>query len=129
LRSNNARTVTVWETLSFFLEVLGLVGIGRWGWTVGDGGVGGGALAIVFIAAAGAAWGIFRARNFVPRGGDPTVAIPGALRLALELGFYALATIGFWISGWTIAAIGLGAGTIVVYTAMRERVMGLLRQP
>ncbi len=129
LPSNNARTVTIWEALSFFLEVLALVGIGRWGWTLADGGVGGGVLALLLIAVAGAAWGIFRARNFVPSAGEPIIAIPGALRLALEFAFYGLATVGFWVSGWYVAAFVLGIGTIVVYAAMHERVVGLLRQP
>jgi hypothetical protein len=115
--------------MSFFLEVFGLVGLGRWGWTLGNGGFGGGVLAVAFIAVAGTVWGVFRARDFVPRGGKPTVAIPGVLRLVLELALYALATVGFWTSGWTTAAALLGAATVVVYAGMRERVAGLMRQP
>lgn len=112
----------------FFLEIAALIGFGRLGWTLGDGGWTGGILAAVIVVAASAIWGTFRTRGFVPNGKDPVVAIPGPARLALEIGFFLIASIGLWISGWALAGASLAISTILLYAlVMRDRTAGLLR--
>jgi hypothetical protein len=112
----------------FFLEIAALIGFGRLGWTLGDGGIRGGVLATVIVVAASAVWGTFRAPGFVPNGREPVVAIPGPARLALEVGFFMIAAGGLWVSGWEIAGASLLVSTILLYAiVMRERTRGLLR--
>lgn len=115
------------QASQFFLEIAGLIGLGRLGWAVGNGGVMGLALAALLVAVAGVAWGIFRARGYVPNGGDPVVAVPGPVRLLIELAYFTLGAVGLWITGWTTAAVVLVIGVIVVYAIMHERTLGLLR--
>lgn len=118
--------VTAGDAGQFFLEIAALIGFGRLGWHLGDGGMMGLALASLFVALAGAIWGIFRARGYVPNGGDPVVAVPGPLRLGIELGFFVLAAWGLWTSGWSLAGGVMIVGVILVYWMSRERTLGLL---
>lgn len=111
----------------FFLEMAGLIGAGRLGWHLGNRGLMGLSLALLFVAIAGAVWGVFRTPGYVPSGGQPVVATPGPLRLAIELGFFLLATWGLWVSGWEIAAIIMIVAVIAVYWVLRDRTLGLLR--
>lgn len=119
--------VTAGAVGQFFLEVAALIGIARLGWHLGDGGAMGLALAALMVAIAGAVWGIFRTRGFVPNGSDPVVAIPGFIRLALELVFFAIASWGLWVSGWQLAGIVMLLCIVLVYAATRERTIGLVR--
>lgn len=115
------------EAGSFLLEIVGLAGIALLGWRMGDGGAPGLSLSALFVALAGAVWGIFRTRGFVPNGEDPVIAIPGPLRLALEFTFYAVAATGLWISGWELATFVLILGVIIITVMLRDRTFGLLR--
>ncbi len=110
----------------FLLEVAGLIGVARLGWHLGTSFAWRLSLSALFVALAGALWTIFRTRGFVPSGGEPVVAVPGPIRVLIEMGFYALATWGLWASGWEIAAIVYVAGVIIVAIAMRDRLAGLL---
>lgn len=111
----------------FFLEIAGLIGVARLGWHLGDGGLMGLSLAALFVAIAGGVWGIFRTPGFVPTGNTPVVSTPGPIRLVIELGFFLVAAWGLWISGWNLAAIVMIIAIIVVYWALRDRTLGLLR--
>lgn len=111
----------------FLLEVAGLIGIGRLGWYLGEEPAMSLALAALFVALAGAGWGLFRTRGFVPNGRDPIVAIPGPARLALEVGFFVLASGGLWVSGGRVTGVVLLTCTILIYWVLRERTIGLLR--
>lgn len=111
----------------FFLEIAGLIGAGRLGWHLGAGGLMGLALALLFVAVAGGIWGVFRTPGYVPSGGHPVVPTPGPIRLVIELGYFLIAAWGLWISGWQIAAIIMIIAVIVVYWALRDRTLGLLR--
>lgn len=75
----------------FLLEVSALLIMGLWGWHRRDDGfqilV---ALAIPLLCAV--IWGTFAVPNDPTRSGSAPVPIPGMLRLALELGFFAFAT-------------------------------------
>lgn len=110
----------------FLLEIVGLIGIGRWGWHLGTSTAWSLSLSALFVAVSSAVWTIFRTRGFVPSGGEPVVAVPGPVRVVIEYGFYAAGAWGLWTSGWKIAAIVLAAGVVLVSFAMRERLAGLL---
>lgn len=118
--------VTPTTTGAFLLEIVALIGFARWGWHLGEGRMLGLALSALFVALAGAIWGIFRTRGFVPNGSDPLVAIPGPARLVLELAFYLLASWGLWVSGWRLAGLVLVVCVVAIYLLMRERTTGLL---
>lgn len=115
----------------FLLEVVGLIGMARLGWYLGGEGPRRIVLATLLVILAGALWGIFRTPGFVPSGRDPVVPIPGPMRLAVEVLFFAVASWGLWISGWNIAGAVTIAGTVIVYWTLRDRTIGLLqnRQP
>lgn len=115
------------EAGQFFLEIAGLIGVARLGWTIAGGGLMGLSLAALFVAVAGALWALFRARGYVPNGADPVIAVPGPLRLGIELGVLAAGAAGLWLSGWGIAAVVFALGVIVIYALLGERTMGLLR--
>ena len=111
----------------FLLEIVGLVGIARLGWHLGEAGPRQIVLAIFFTALAGAIWGVCRTAGFVPSGRGPVVPVPGPVRLGIEFLFFAAAAWGLWISGWNIASMVMMTGTVIVYWTLRDRTMGLLR--
>lgn len=117
--------VTAGDAGMFLLEVVGLIGIGRWGWHLGTSTTWSLGLSALFVATAGAVWGVFRTRGFVPNGGEPAIAVPGTVRLIIEYGFYAAGAWGLWVSGWGVAAIMFALGIVIVSFALRERVAGL----
>lgn len=118
--------VSAGEAGMFLLEIVGLVGIGRWGWHLGDSTAWSLALSALFVSVASAIWTLFRTRGFVPSGREPVVAIPGPLRVAIEYGFYAAGIWGLWVSGWEVAAMVFAIGVVVVTVALRDRLAGLL---
>lgn len=119
-------TVSPGEAGMFLLEVVGLIGIGRWGWHLGTGTIWSLSLSALFVAVTGAIWSLCRTRGFVPSGGEPIIAVPGPVRLLIEYGFYAAAIWGLWVSGWEIAAIVFATGVVIVSFALRKRLAGLL---
>lgn len=118
--------VSAAEVGMFLLEIVGLIGIGRLGWTTGSSLPWSLALSALFVAVASAIWTLFRTRGFVPSGRDPVVGVPGPLRAVIEYGFYAAGTWGLWTSGWRFAAIIFAAGVVIVSIALRDRLASLL---
>lgn len=110
----------------FLLEIAGLIGIGRSGWQLGTSIAWSLVLSMLFVGVASAMWVLFRTRGFVPSGGDPAIAVPGPVRIAIEYAFYAAGAWGMWVSGWNVAAIVFAAGVGVVTLALRERLAGLM---
>jgi hypothetical protein len=111
-------------TLAFVLELAGLAALSLWGWQTGSGW-------LRFILAAGipllaaAAWGVFRVPGDVGRG---LVAVPGRVRLLLELDFYAIAVWAIFNRGYTAAGWIFAALVIIRYAASFDRVLWLLRK-
>ena len=110
------------------IEVFGLAGFGRWGWTIGNGGVSGTLTAIGMTMCAAAIWGLFRVPNDPPGKLHPLVRVPGWLRLLIELSFYALAATGLWLGGWRAASETLLTAVAIIYLVMWDRQRWLLRQ-
>lgn len=110
--------------LRFLLEIAGLVAIGYWGFHRGEGALRW-ALMLIPPLVLAAIWGMFR----VPGdGGDPVVAVPGVLRLALELGVFTLAVLALNAAGQRAPALVLLVIVIGHYIVDWERVGWLLRQ-
>lgn len=103
------------------LEAVALVAFAAWGWLTFDG-VAGVVLALVLPVAAAALWGTFR----VPDDPGPApVAVPGPVRLALELSLFGLATAALFALS---ALVGLlfGAHVAIHYVVDAGRVRWLL---
>jgi hypothetical protein len=126
MRDDGRPVVTTAEVGMFLLEIVGLIGIGRLGWEIGETRAWSLALSALFVSLASAVWALFRTRGFVPSGADPVVAIPGPARVVVEYVFYAVGAWGLWVSGWRIAAAVFAVGIVVVSVALRERLTGLL---
>ena len=112
----------------FLLDLFGLAGFGVWGWSIGEGGVRGGALAATLAVAAAAVWGVFRVRHDPPGKTDHPVIVPGPARLVIELGFFALGAAGLWLGGSRAASETLMTCVVVLYVVTWDRQRWLMRQ-
>lgn len=111
--------------LRFILEILALVAIGYWGWTTNTGAMryllafGTPLLAAIF-------WGTFRTPG-EPIASPAPVAIPGWLRLLLEVAMFGFATWGLYRAGAVQAAWLFGGVTLFHYVISYDRIGWLLR--
>jgi hypothetical protein len=113
--------------LRFLLEMVALVALGLWGWQRGDGLLRF-VLAVGIPLAAAAAWGIFNVPDDPSRSGGAPVPVPGILRLALELAFFALATLALYDSGFRTLSWVMGVMVALHYLASYDRIRWLLSQ-
>ena len=108
--------------LRFLLELTALGAYAYWGWTTHEG-IGRLAWAIGLPLLAATLWGVFR----VPGDpGDAPVAVPGAVRLALELAFFGGAVWLLGAAGRTQLALGFGAVVVLHYLVSYNRIFWLL---
>jgi hypothetical protein len=111
----------------FVLELAALYALGRWGWRHGDGGwrfvV---AAAIPLIAAS--AWGVFAVPGDPSRSGLAPVPVSGLARLALELGFFASATLALYDLGYTVLTATFSTAIVVHYLLSYDRIRWLISQ-
>ncbi len=113
-------------TVRFLLEMVGLIIMGVWGWQQADGWLSIGlVIAIPLIAAI--AWGTFNVPGDPSRSGQAPVAVPGFVRLLLELAFFAFATWAFYWVGYTQVGLIFGVVVISHYIISYDRVGWLLR--
>jgi len=110
----------------FVLEISALVAMGYWGWVWGDGalryllGIGLPLLAAVL-------WGVFAVPGDRSRSGDAPIAVPGWVRLLLELALFGFAVWGLWDAGVTTVAWILGAVVLLHYGVSYDRILWLLK--
>jgi hypothetical protein len=109
--------------LRFVLELVALGGLALLGWTIGEGGW---ELlpAIGLPVAAAAAWGTFRIPNDP---GPAPVAVPGPVRLALEVAVFGGGVAGFAVAGHETIALLIGAVMVGHYALSYDRVVRLVR--
>lgn len=111
----------------FILEMAGLVALGWWGWNQAEG------LSRFFLAIgipllAAGLWGTFAVPNDPSRSGKAPVPVPGALRLLLELGFFAFSTGSlFEMEASTLGWI-FGIAVLIHYLISYDRIAWLFRQ-
>lgn len=113
--------------LRFLLEIAALVTIGYWGFSQHSGiwrfiiGLGGPLIAAVL-------WGTFAVPDDLSRSGKAPVAVPGVLRLVLELSLFGFAAWALYDTSSTVMALILASITIAHHALSYDRVAWLLRQ-
>ncbi len=111
----------------FLLEIAGLAALGWWGWSQGQG-------ALRFVLALGlpvlaaVLWGTFAVPGDRSRSGAAPVPVPGAVRLLLELAFFAAAAWALFAVGRPIPAAIFGLLVLVHYAVSYDRIRWLLKQ-
>ena len=113
--------------IRFLLEIVSLFAIGAWGWSQDDGWMRF-LLAIGIPTVAAVIWGTFAVPNDPSRSGKAPVAIPGVLRLILELGFFAFATWVIFDLGYSGISGVFGMIIVVHYLVSYDRILWLLKQ-
>lgn len=110
--------------LRFALELAALAAMGYWGWVQHDG-VARWLWAIGLPLVAAAAWGIFR----VPGDpGDAPVAVPGVVRLLLEVVYFGGAVWLLVLAGRPPWALALGVLLVSHYLWAYQRVVWMLQR-
>jgi hypothetical protein len=113
--------------LRFVLEIAALFGLGYWGWTQHDG-IWRFVWSIGLVILAAVIWGTFAVPDDPSRSGKAPVPVPGAVRLVLELVFFAAGTWAFFASGLPLWGTALGILTVIHYALSYDRVIWLLKQ-
>lgn len=109
--------------LHFVLELAAMVSLVHWGFNSGEGQLQRVLLGLLLPMAAAAVWGIFR----VPDDPGPAlVAIPGSLRLLIELVVLGGAATALYFSGQRVLGILFAITIIIDYALMRDRVRRLM---
>ena len=111
----------------FLLEILALLAVGYWGW-IEHTGLLRILLAVGLPVLAAVLWATFRVPGDASASGRAPVAVPGWLRLLLELGLFAAATWALFGAGAATAATIFGLAVVVHYAISYDRVLWLLRQ-
>lgn len=111
----------------FVLEIAGLVALAWMGWQCSKGAYRY-LYAIGFPVIAAGIWGVFAVPDDPSRSGNAIIAIPGVLRLMLELGFFASATLSLFVVGATSLGWIYAAAVFIHYIASYERVRWLIQQ-
>lgn len=112
--------------VAFLLELVSLYAVGYWGWQVGGDGFLKFVLAIGLPILVAVIWGVFGAKEDLYRGTGP-IPVSGKVRLAIEIGVFAFATLAFYAAGATLAAIIFGVVALVQRVASYDRVIWLVR--
>ena len=113
--------------IRFLLEIAALLAVGVWGWQLSDGW-------FKFVLALGipiilaVIWGTFAVPNDPSRSGAAPVVVPGIIRLAIELVFFALATWSLYDLGHTRICMLLSLVVIMHYIASYDRIFWLIKQ-
>jgi hypothetical protein len=111
----------------FLLEITALIAMGIWGWQISD-------LFIRFLLVwgipvfAAVLWGLIAVPGDPSRSGKAPIPVPGAIRLIIELGFFAFATWIFYRLNYSLLCFAMGGAVVFHYLISWERVLWLLRQ-
>ncbi len=109
----------------FLLELSALLALGVWGWRQSEGWVRFVlALGIPIIVAV--VWGTFAVPNDPSRSGAAPVAVPGLLRLLIELAIFGLAVWALYDMGYTNFSWILAIIVALHYIASYDRILWLI---
>jgi hypothetical protein len=112
--------------LRFALELAALVAMGMWGYRQADG-LAGIALAVAVPLVGAALWGTFRAHGGASHSGKAPVPVPGIVRLALELAWFAFAAWALYDVGRVTLSVALAVIVAAHYIVSFDRVLWLIR--
>ena len=110
----------------FILELAALLALALWGSRQAEG-VLSLVLALGVPALAATIWAVFRVPGDSSASGKAPVPVPGILRLALELGFFAFAAWAFTTTVGGSAALVFGGAVLVHYALSYDRLKWLVR--
>jgi hypothetical protein len=113
--------------IRFILELVALYAFGRWGWEQSTGWVRF-VLALGLPLLAMSLWGTFAVPDDPSRSGRAPIPVPGAIRLFLELIFFALATWVFFDLGISRWGTIVGVVVLIHYVISYDRIGWLLKQ-
>ena len=111
--------------IRFLLEIAALLAVGVWGWQQSESWQ-------KFILAFGIPiilaiiWGTFAVPNDPSRSGESPVAVPGIIRLVIELAIFAFATWALFDVGYTSLSWILGIIVAIHYIASYDRILWLV---
>ena len=121
--SNNPINLAV----RFLLEIAAMLAIGYWGWRQASG-------ALRYVLAIGSwliaavIWGTFRVPGDASASGGAPVAVPGLVRLAIELALFGFAVWALVSEGVTTLGWVFGGVVLLHYLVSYDRIAWLLRQ-
>jgi hypothetical protein len=113
--------------IRFMLELSALLALGLWGWRQSEGWLRFLlALSIPIIAAI--VWGTFAVPNDPSRSGAAPIAVPGILRLAIELAYFIFATWALNNLGFKGLSWAMGVIVALHYIISYDRILWLIKQ-
>ena len=112
-------------TVRFLLEIIALIAFGIWGKAQYPGTLGFGLMILAPLVAA-STWGTFNVKGDPSRSGKAPIPVAGAVRLAIELIFFGLATWILFRLNPTYGGI-FGAVTLLHYILSYDRIVWLLQ--
>ena len=113
--------------IRFLLELSALTSMAIWGWRIDEGWLHF-ILVIGVPLVAAALWGTFAVPNDPSRSGNAPVAIPGILRLTIELVIFGFAAWAIFDIGYQNLAWIFGIGVAIHYIVSYDRIVWLLKQ-
>ena len=113
--------------LRFLLELWAMFAMGYWGWMYGEGWLSF-FLAIGIPVIAAACWGTFAVPDDPSRSGRSPIAIPGILRILLELAIFTIAVWALNDVGLLGLSWALGILVTVHYLGSYDRIRWLIGQ-
>ncbi|MEJ2267360.1 MAG: YrdB family protein [Anaerolineales bacterium] len=113
--------------IRFLLELSALVSMGVWGWRQSESWFRF-LLALSVPIVAAVVWGTFAVPNDPSRSGAAPVAVPGILRLGIELAFFIFATWALYDLGFTRLSWTLGIIVALHYIISYDRILWLITQ-
>jgi hypothetical protein len=113
--------------IRFLLELSALLAMGVWGWQQSEGWLRF-VLAVAVPLIAAVLWGMFAVPLDPSRAGTAPIAVPGMLRLALELAVFGFATWALYDVGATELSWTLCIAVAIHYLASYDRLLWLIKQ-
>ncbi|MCF8229861.1 MAG: YrdB family protein [Bacteroidales bacterium] len=111
--------------IRFLLEIAALFSIGMWGWEQSEGWIRY-VLALGIPAIFAVVWGIFAVPGDPSRSDKAPIVTAGPVRLAIELGFFGLATWSLHDLGLTEASLAFGIIVVLHYAVSYDRIKWLV---
>ena len=111
--------------IRFLLEIIALISVGIWGWKENDGW-------LRFVLAVGipiilaTIWGVFAVPDDPSRSGAAPIVTPGVIRLAIELGFFVLATWSIYDMGSIKLSLAFGIIVVLHYVVSYDRIKWMI---